>query len=82
MPRSNNALRDTLAQWFCEDPNEADLEDARLEFDDEFDTSILRITTSKSTNIRLTPLILPVVDKLLKDVKDNVCQGPGFWYGH
>lgn len=82
MPRSNNALRDTLAQWFCEDPSEADLEDARLEFDDEYDTSILRVTTSKPTNIRLTPLILPVVDKLLADVKDNVSQRSDSWYGY
>ncbi|GJE95456.1 hypothetical protein PsYK624_116400 [Phanerochaete sordida] len=65
--RSN--LRDKLHEWVCEDEVDRELEDVRLDFDDTSDNTVIRITSCKPINIRVTPLVLPVIDQLLKDVK-------------
>ena len=60
-----------MSNWNYEDPRDTD-NDIHLDADENSDTSVVRITTHKVTNIRVTPLILPVIDKLLTNIKDNV----------
>jgi hypothetical protein len=76
-PQSKDTLREKLAQWSHDEPVEIDMEDIRFDLSGESGTSIVRTTTHRTTNIHMTPLILPVVNKLLAAVMDNVRNPAG-----
>lgn len=61
-----------LLQWACEEEAETDPEEICFEFDENLDTTVIRVTTYTTATVQVTPLILPVVEVLLEDIKRHV----------
>lgn len=65
-----------LSQWACEEEAETDPEEICFEFDETLETTVIRVTTYTAATVQMTPLILPVVEVLLEDIKRHVSTLP------